>query len=497
MTIIKTDILLVGAGSVCATLGSMLKQLNPSFSITMVERLDQIMQESSEGWNNAGTGHAAYCELNYTPELEDGSVDIHQAFGINARYEVSLQYWSYLVKLGALPSPEQFINPIPHVSVVWGEANIEFLKKRHKLLSKHPMFAAMEFSEDPEVLKTWFPLIMEGRDSSEKVAATRVKHGTDVNFAAVGKGMVEHLQTLDNFNLMLNTSVENLHQKDDSRWSVSIKDTKNGTMQKMDAGFVFIGAGGAALQLLQKSGIPEIKGFGGFPVSGQWLVCDNPEVVAQHSVKAYGKAPVNAPPMSVPHLDLRIINGKKALLFGPFAGFTTKFLVNGSFWDLMSSVRWHNLWPMFKTSINNVSLIKYLITEILQTQKSRVTALREFYPTAKSADWRLAIAGQRVQIIKKCPILGGKIEFGTETIHTKDGTLAGLLGASPGASLLVPIILEIIEECFAEELSTEDWHKKVRKIIPSYGISIVSNKELFMSIREDTLSTLKLDIYKN
>jgi len=492
MTSLKTDILLVGAGSVCATLGSMLKQLNPSFSVTMVERLDKIMQESSDGWNNAGTGHAAYCELNYTPELEDGSVDIHQAFGINARYEVSLQYWSYLVKLGALPSPENFINPIPHVSVVWGEDNIKFLKKRHTLLIKHPMFAAMQFSEDPEELKTWFPLIMKGRDPNEKVAATRVPHGTDVNFAAVGRGMVEHLQTLDDFNLKLHTSVETLHQNDNGRWSVSLKDRHDGSTQTIDAGFVFIGAGGAALQLLQKAGIPEIKGFGGFPVSGQWLVCDNPEIVAQHAVKAYGKAPVNAPPMSVPHLDLRIINGKKALLFGPFAGFTTKFLVNGSIWDFLSSLRWHNIWPIFKTGINNLPLIRYLITEILQTQKSRVEALKQFYPTADGKDWRLEIAGQRVQIIKKCPIQGGRIEFGTETVFSKDKTLAGLLGASPGASLLVPIVLDIIEECFAEELSGEEWKQKVRKIIPSYGISIVSNKSLFMSIREDTISTLKL-----
>lgn len=493
MTAIKTDILLVGAGSMCATLGSMLKQLNPQFSIIMVERLDKIMLESSAGWNNAGTGHAAYCELNYTPELGDGRVDVHPAYGINARYEVSLQYWSYLVKLGALPSPEKFINPIPHVSVVWGDANIKFLKKRYELLIQHPMFAAMEFSEDPEKLKTWFPLIMKGRKPNEKIAATRVPHGTDVNFAAVGRGMVEHLQTLDNFELKLNTSVQSLSQNSDGRWFVRTKGMHNASIQTIDAGFVFIGAGGAALQLLQKSGIPEIHGFGGFPVSGQWLVCDKQAIVDQHAVKAYGKAPVNAPPMSVPHLDLRIINGKKALLFGPFAGFTSKFLVNGSFWDFLSSIKLHNIWPIMKTGLNNIPLIRYLIAEILQTQKSRVKALRQFYPTANADDWHLAIAGQRVQIIKKCPIEGGKIEFGTETIHSEDRTLAGLLGASPGASLLVPIILEIIEDCFSKQLSSPEWQTKIRQIIPSYGISIVSNKKLFMSIREDTITTLKLN----
>ena len=489
----KTDILLIGAGAVSTTLGSMLKQLDPTLSVVMVERLDKPLQESSDGWNNAGTGHAAYCELNYTPEKEDGSIDIHKAFGINARYEVSLQYWSHLVKSGALPSPEQFINPVPHVSFVWGEANVEFLRKRREALIDHPMFAPMEFTDDPEVLREWLPLIMEGRDPSQKMAATRVSHGTDVNFAAVSRGMQSHLQSFDDFELLLSHSVKGLKQSSDKRWSVTIKDESNATRRIIEAGFVFVGAGGATLPLLQKAGIPEAKGYGGFPVSGQWLVCKNPEIVEQHQAKVYGKASVNSPPMSVPHLDTRIIDDERALLFGPFAGFTTKFLRNGSVWDLFTSIKPNNIWPMINVAFRNFDLIKYLVKEVLQNQSARMAALREYYPEAKDKDWTLAIAGQRVQIIKKCPETGGKIEFGTEVISTADGTLSSLLGASPGASVLVPIILEVIETCFAEQLETEAWQAKVREIIPSYGISIVSHKDLFMSIREDTLSTLKLD----
>lgn len=492
MTDSSTDILLIGAGAMSATLASMLNQLNPDFSITMVESLEQPMLESSNGWNNAGTGHAAYCELNYTPQLDDGSVDVHRAFGINARYEVSLQYWSYLVKLGALPEPQQFINPIPHMSVVWGEKNINFLRKRHAELIKHPMFKDMQFTDDLEVLKQWLPLVMKGRDPNQKVAATRVDYGTDVNFAAVGKGMLDHLRKQQNYTLLTHTRATDLTQLKDSSWQVDLKDSHSGSTQRVNCKFVFIGAGGAALHLLQKSGIPEGKGYAGFPVSGQWLVCNNPEVIERHRAKAYGIGPVDAPPMSVPHLDTRMINGEKGLLFGPYAGFTTKFLIHGSFLDLLKSIRLNNLKPILKVAIHNMSLVRYLIKEVLQSQQSRMRALREFYPEAKDEDWELKAAGQRVQIIKPCPEKGGKIEFGTETVHSADGTLACLLGASPGASLLVPIILDIIETCFSQQLDTPEWQAKIREIIPSYGISIVSHKDLFLRIRQDTLATLKL-----
>ncbi len=489
----KTDIVLIGAGAMSSTLASMLKQLDPSLSVVIVERLDKPLQESSDGWNNAGTGHAAYCELNYTPQQDDGSVDVKKAFGINARYEVSLQYWSYLIKRGALPKPENFINPVPHISFVWEEDNVEFLRKRHQKLIKHPMFAEMEFSEDTNVLREWMPLIMQDRDPKQRVAATRVAHGTDVNFAAVSRGMLKHLQTMDRFELRLNSAVKNLKQTPDGRWTVTIQNEKDSTTQTIDAGFVFIGAGGAALSLLKKSGIPEGKGYAGFPVSGQFLVCKKPEIIAQHSAKVYGKASVGAPPMSVPHLDTRIIDGEKALLFGPFASFTTKFLKQGSVWDLFASIRPDNIWPMIKVGMKNFDLVRYLLKETFQTPQARMKNLREYYPKANDSDWTLHTAGQRVQIIKKCPEQGGKIQFGTEVVRSADDSLAALLGASPGASILVPIILEIIEKCFTQQLATPEWQSKIRLIIPSYGISIVSHKDLFMSIRKDTLSTLKLD----
>ncbi len=487
----NVDVLLVGAGAMSSTLGVLLKQLNPAFTIAMVERLDDIAQESTSGWNNAGTGHAAYCELNYTPETADGKINASKAFDINASFEVSMQFWSYLVEQGALPDPRAFISPTPHVSFVWGEKNVEYLRKRFEALSASAQFAGMEYSEDPKVLSTWMPLVMEGRDPNEKVAGTRVAWGTDVNFGALARHMIEYSKKAGDFDLYTSHEVTEL-QRNAKGWSVRAKDHKTGGHLDIEAQFVFLGAGGSALLLLQKSGIDEAVGYGGFPVSGQWLVCKNQAVVGQHLAKVYGKAAIGAPPMSVPHLDTRIIDGEHALLFGPFAGFTTKFLKQGSFMDLFASIRPNNLWPMLKVGMTSFDLIKYLITEVLQTRKSRMVALREYFPKAQDSDWSLAIAGQRVQIIKKDPKVGGKLEFGTEVVAAQDGTLAALLGASPGASVAVTAMLHVVEKCFAEELATPEWQARIKAMIPSYGQSLTKDAELLKQVRQHSLTTLKI-----
>jgi len=409
----NVDVLLVGAGVMSSTLGVLLKKLDPALSLCMVERLNDVAEESSDGWNNAGTGHAAYCELNYTPEHEDGSISIDKALAINASFEISLQFWSSLVAEGDLPEPSHFINPVPHISFVWGEENVEFLRKRYEAMREQPLFKGMEFSDDPDTLREWIPLVMAGRDTDQAIAATRIRYGADVDFGSLTHHLVDSLRTQTDFELQLHHEVTDLQRQNDGRWSVSIRDRNSGVTDMISAGFVFLGAGGGALHLLQLSGIPEAKGYGGFPVSGQWLVCRKPEVVEQHEAKVYGKATIGAPPMSVPHLDTRVIDGEKTLLFGPFAGFTTKFLKRGSFLDLVQSIRPSNLWPMLKVGLSNFDLVRYLITEVLQSQRDRVKALRDYYPEAEDEDWTLQVAGQRVQIIKKDPQAGGKLEFGT------------------------------------------------------------------------------------
>ncbi|GAB3483120.1 malate dehydrogenase (quinone) [Marinomonas epiphytica] len=491
MTSNSVDVLLVGGGAMSTTLGMLLKQLEPSMTIKMVERLDSIAKESTDGWNNAGTGHAAYCELNYTSKNSDGSINIDKAVNINAAFEVSLQFWSYLVEQGKLPTPEEFINRVPHQSFVWGEDNVNALKARYEAMSAHPAFKEMQYTENREKMAEWMPLIMSQRDASEPLAATRIEHGSDVNFGAIARHMGQHLMQSEGFELSLNSEVEKLTQQQDGSWDVVVD--QNGQSQTINAKFIFLGAGGGALPLLQKSGVEESKGYGGFPVSGQWLVCEKPELVKQHFAKVYGAAPIGAPPMSVPHLDTRIIDGKKAILFGPFAGFTTKFLKKGSFLDLPKSIQLDNLKPMLSVGKNNMDLTRYLISEVRQSHKDRCDSLRNFFPAAKDEDWTLAYAGQRVQIIKKDEKSGGKLEFGTEAIVTKDGSLAALLGASPGASTTVNTMLGILERSFPEKVASEEWQAKLKAMVPSYGESLVDNTDLLLSIRERTLSTLKLN----
>ncbi len=493
MTSKSVDVLLVGAGAMSTTLGVLLKQLDPSLKITMVERLDHVASESTDAMNNAGTGHAAYCELNYTAQNPDGSISTDKAFAINAAFEVSLQFWSYLVEQGCLPEPANFISNVPHQSAVWGAENVAFLRKRYETLSAYPQFAEMEYSEDPEVLRQWMPLMMQNRSAEEPVAATRVRHGADVNFGSLARNMVKYLEQQDGFELLLSRSVDDLVQYSDGDWKVDLKNGHNGKTESIRARFVFLGAGGGALPLLQKSGIPEGDGYGGFPVSGQWLVCNKPEIVAQHMAKVYGQAPIGAPPMSVPHLDSRVIDGKRALLFGPFAGFTTKFLKQGSALDMPLSVRLNNLLPMMSVGAKNMDLTRYLISEVMQSHGDRVDSLRRFYPDAKDEDWELSYAGQRVQIIKKDAKGNGKLEFGTEVIASSDCRLAALLGASPGASTATPTMIDVIERCFSEQMATPEWQAKMKQMVPSYGESLIDDVELLRTVRKRTLSVLQLD----
>ena len=492
-----TDVLLVGGGIMSATLGMLLQQLDASLNIVMVEQLSDVALESSAALNNAGTGHAGNCELNYTPlthtpQAPDGSIDITRALEINAAFEVSLQYWAYLVDVGTLPSPEHFINKTPHLSLVWGAKNASFLKQRFKQMQQHHLFSDMQFSDDFAQLQAWMPLMMQHRKANEHLAATYVASGSDVDFGALTKFMVDYLKTTPNFTLLNNTQVKNLNKvKDrakDNTWHVHLKNLNTQHAKTIQAKFVFIGAGGGALPLLQKADIDESKGYGGFPVSGQWLICHNADVIKQHNTKVYGKAAVGAPPMSVPHLDNRTINGQPALLFGPFAGFTTKFLKGGSKLDLAKSLKVNNLKAMMSVGRHNMDLTRYLIKETKQTHEQRMDALREFLPQAKSEDWTLKNAGQRVQIIKNSEQKWGKLEFGTEIVAAKDGTLAALLGASPGASTSVQAMINVIERCFVTRLNTG----KLKQLIPSYGESLIDNASLLKTVRQHTRKTLGL-----
>ncbi|KYD07921.1 malate:quinone oxidoreductase [Heyndrickxia sporothermodurans] len=487
----STDVILIGAGIMSATLGTLLKELVPDWKITVFEKLESPGEESSNEWNNAGTGHSALCELNYTVEKPDGTLDISKAITINEQFQLSRQFWSYLVNSNLISNPQDFIMPLPHMSLVQGEKNVSFLKKRFEALSNNPLFQGMEFSEDPNKLMEWIPLIMKDRKSTEPIAATKIDSGTDVNFGALTRMLFDHLKSKD-VDIRYKHQVEDIKRLDDGLWELKVWNMETGSIERHTSKFVFIGGGGGSLPLLQKTGIPESKHIGGFPVSGLFLVCNNQEIVEQHHAKVYGKAAVGAPPMSVPHLDTRYIDNKKSLLFGPFAGFSPKFLKTGSNMDLILSVKPNNVFTMLAAGAKNIPLTKYLIQQLMLSKEQRIEELREFVPNAKSEDWDIVVAGQRVQVIKDTETGGkGTLQFGTEVITGANGTIAALLGASPGASTAVHVMLEIIKKCFPEY--QKEWEPKIKEMIPSYGLSLVENPDLFKEIHTSTAKALGLN----
>lgn len=493
-TTARPDVVLLGAGIMSATLGFLLKELDPSLTIEIYERLDTVAGESSDAWNNAGTGHSGFCELNYTPQNEDGTIDTKKAFKIAEQFEISKQFWAYLLEKNYIKDPQDFINQVPHLSAVFNNEDIDFLKKRYELLKNHALFEDMVYSEDHQTLHEWMPLMFEGRDDNQPIAATKINIGTDMNFGALTRALMAHLCKQEGVQLFLQHEVKDVDkvEEEEGIWQLKIKNLVTKEKRYIDAKFVFIGAGGGALPLLQKTDIDEADGFGGFPVSGQWLICKNKALIEKHHAKVYGKAEVGAPPMSVPHLDTRIINGEKALLFGPYAGFSTKFLKHGSYFDLVGSLEFDNIIPMIVAGLRNIPLTSYLIGQVTQSPEDRLDALKKFIPNANIEDWVLEEAGQRVQVIKKNKEKIGVLEFGTEIVHSANGTVAALLGASPGASTSVSIMLELLEKCFKDKMQSPEWQAKLTEIFPSYGKSLYKDQDLCRQIRAKTHGLLEI-----
>jgi malate dehydrogenase (quinone) len=404
-----------------------------------------------------------------------------------------------LIDKGAIPDPRAFIHPCPHMSFVWGTGNVAYLRQGFKQMSAHHCFRGMEYTEDRNEIAGWAPLIMEGRDNSEAVAATRIITGTDVDYGALTHLLIKHLSSQTGFDVHYNRKVVGLDREDNGRWRISVEDVLDGSIATVSAKFVFIGAGGAAVPLLLKSKIPEGKGYGGFPVSGIWLRCDVDAVSDQHRAKVYGKAPSGSPAMTVPHLDTRIIAGKQSLLFGPYAGFSTRFLKHGSLKDLFTSLTFDNIIPLLDVARDNLQWEQYLIGQVLQSSSRQFATLKEFFPRALKKDWKEQVAGQRVEIIKPHVSEGpfkhqaGVLEFGTELVVAEDKSIVALLGASPGASTAAAIAVGVLERCFKDELTANRWLPKLKKILPSYGESLLEDAALIRKVRADTARVLRVD----
>ena len=467
----KTDFLLIGGGIMSASLGTWLQELQPEWKQVMVEKLDGVALESSNGWNNAGTGHSANMELNYTPQRADGSIDVSKALDINEQFMISRQFWSAQVKRGILHDPHSFINSTPHMSFVWGD-NVDYLQKRYNALQQTTLFQGMKFSTDHAQIKQWAPLVMEGRDPQQKVAATWTPVGTDVNYGEITRQLIGSLKKSSNFSLQTSSEVTDFKRNADNSWHVTIKNVQSGEEQAIDAKYVFIGAGGGALKLLQKTGIPEADNYAGFPVGGSFLMTEKP--------------------MSVPHLDARYLDGKRVVLFGPFATFSTKFLKNGSFFDLLSTTTTSNVLPMTHVGLDNFDLVKYLISQVMLNDDDRFAALKEYYPNARKEDWKLIQAGQRVQIIKKDAEKGGVLKLGTEVVVDQQKTISALLGASPGASTAAPITLNVLKQMFPQQFNSPEWQSRIRAIVPSYGEKLNGNVALTQQVWDDTAAALQL-----
>ena len=487
-----TDVVLMGAGIMSATLGVILKELDPDLTIQIFERLDEAGTESSDAWNNAGTGHAAFCELNYTPEKPGGLIDTAKAISVAEAYEVSREFWSYLVTRGILKKPSEFISRVPHISFVYGDMDVNFLNRRFEAMRKSALFAEMTLSQDPDEIAGWIPLVMNERNRDQPVAATKMDIGTDVNFGSLTRAIMAYLKSLPGVTIHYNVEALDLDPDKQGGWDVFVKNLLSEIKGRVNAKFVFIGTGGATLHLLKRAEIKERKGYGGFPVSGLWLRCLNRDIIQQHRAKVYGKAAVGTPPMSVPHVDTRFIDGQRELLFGPFAGFSTKFLKNGSLLDLPKSIRPDNALPMIFAGMKNMPLTRYLIDQLRLSPQDRIESLKKYVPAARMQDWRLMQAGQRVQVIKKDAAKFGVLEFGTEVVVSQDGTVAALLGASPGASTAASIMLQVLPGCFKNQSQTDRWKSKLEEMAPSLGKQLSSSPELVEATRKRTAKILEL-----
>ncbi|WP_404362730.1 malate:quinone oxidoreductase [Marinobacter sp.] len=472
------NVIIIGAGIMGTTFATLAKEMAPDLDITILERLDGPGEGNSSAFWNAGTGHEANCELNYTP-VDEEVISVEKALKIHAQFNVAKQFWAHLVKKGAVKEPETFINQTRHCTIV-SESAIEELKLRFSEMSAHHFFEQMRYSEDFDEIKSWIPYVMEERPRHEKMAATLVETGTDVNFGALTEQMAEHAVRDLGVSIKYGTHVKRVHRSPTGRWVIEADTSGEPVQYKADV--LFVGAGGGAFPLLKKSHLPFRRRFAGFPVGGRFLQAPVSKEEADHyRAKTYGKAKVGAPPMSVPHLDLRVVNGRHYLLFGPFASFKPRLERGRGFFDYLASIRPHDIPGLLNVALEHFPLVKYLVSETFKGEKSMFEELDSFAPgLSKRFDWKPIQAGQRVQIIKD-----GDLQMGTEILVSSDKTYGTLLGASPGASVSPEVMLRCLEQLLPAIFTKEEARKKKNEIFPEDDLDrLINDPDHYREIRD-------------
>lgn len=492
------DVILIGGGIMSASLGVMLKRLAPELSLTLYEANLEPGMEASNAWNNAGTGHAGICELYMTPrEGPGGKVAVAKAIRVCAQYERSLQFWAYAVREGLVEGARDFINPMAHMSFVRTAEQVAYLAERASRLAEHHFFRSMEMTGDREKVGEWAPLLTAGRRDSVPLGASRMASGTEVDFGSLASKLCDWLGRQPGGGVLTRHRVVGL-ERSSAGWRVQVENSETGERFRDEGKFVFVGAGGGSLRLLQMAGIGESKGYGGFPVGGQWLVCSNPEVVDRHHAKIYGQAAMGTTPgMALPHLDTRIIRGERSVLFGPFAKLTTRFLGQaGSPLDLPRSIRPDNLSTLLHSGIHNLHLVRYMLRQGTQGMAARLDTLRTFYPEANADDWILIDAGIRVQVVKKVAGRGSSIHFETEILTNRDRSVCALLGASPGASISADLMYGVVRRCFPRLVETGEAAARMEEMLPGHELDLAKPENAAFSQAQSAANARTLLLFE-
>ena len=486
------DVVLIGGGIMSATLAALLEVVAPQWSITVFEsaagrrrrelaRLEQRRHRprrpvraelhARRARRPGGPGQGRH-DQRAVPGLPPVLVAPGRA--------------------GLTGAPKEFINPVPHVSFVTGEDGRAYMRARHEALAAQPLFDGLEYSDDPAELAEWTPLMMAGRDPRQLVAATRSAAGTDVNFGALTRMLLEDAADRGVAVHCQPARHEPRPARPTAAGRSPCRDTVTGERRTVRRPVRLRRRRRRRAAAAAEGGHPGDRRASAASRSAASSCAPAPPSWSQHQAKVYGQAAVGAPPMSVPHLDPRVIDGDHSLMFGPYAGFSPKFLKAGSMFDLPRSVKPNNLGSMLGVARTELALTRYLVNELLQSGADRHQTLRAFVPDGRRARLgddhrRPARPGHQAgpgDRPRRAPVR----HRGRRRRRRHDRRPARRL---PGASTAVSAMLDLLERCFPDRMPA--WRPALQEAIPSYGRSLADDPALLAEVRASTMQTLELN----